>query len=99
METEAPEVPEAPEVSVDPEVSVGPAETAVPGGNGGNGGDGGQEETVDPADRGGDGGSIDNSGSDQAILGRQSMQLKQVTVILPILILHLRFLTRSDTMV
>ena len=50
-----------------------------PGGNGGNGGDGGAGGNGGSGGRGGDGGSIDNSGSDQAILGRQSMQLKQVT--------------------
>ena len=49
------------------------------GGNGGNGGDGGAGGNGGSGGRGGDGGSIDNSGSDQAILGRQSMQLKQVT--------------------
>lgn len=52
------------------------------GGNGGTGGDGGiggAGGNGGSGGRGGDGGSIDNSKSDQAILGRQSMQLKQAS--------------------
>ncbi len=52
------------------------------GGNGGTGGDGGiggAGGNGGSGGRGGDGGNLDNSGSDQAILGRQSMQLKQAS--------------------
>ena len=74
VETEAPEVPEAPGGY---RWIRGIRWVRRNGGSGGNGGDGGAGETVDPADEGAMAGSIDNSGSDQAILGRQSMQLKQ----------------------
>ena len=49
------------------------------GGTGGDGGIGGAGGNGGSGGRGGDGGNLDNTGSDQAILGRQSMQLKQAT--------------------
>ena len=59
--------------------SGGSGGTGGSGGNGGDGGTGGAGGNGGSGGRGGDGGSLDNTGSDQAILGRQSMQLKQVT--------------------
>ncbi len=59
--------------------SGGSGGTGGSGGNGGDGGIGGSGGNGGSGGRGGDGGNLDNTGSDQAILGRQSMQLKQVT--------------------